>query len=217
MGSTIFLSYARQDIDQVRNVYKTLKDAGLEPWMDSPPPPYELDGLTPGIPWEDVVRQRLSEARVTLAFMSNVSVTKQGYVQKEFRLALSQCAMQAPGTASLIPVLLDDCTPPNYRVDTVSLHDLQWYPLHKQGLDMLVAHLRAITAPVPRAPNHSPEYLDLLMQVNDLRIDREWTIKQMDKLRDEKAATEAQYSNLMAKYAARLSDRYDDDKFRERF
>lgn len=70
------------------------------------------DRLTPGIPWEDVLRQQLREARLTLAFMSKISVAKEGCVQKKYRLALSACAMKASGTASLIPVLLDECTPP---------------------------------------------------------------------------------------------------------
>jgi hypothetical protein len=187
-----------------------LREAGLEPWMDLPPVPYQLEGLTPGIPWEDVLRKQLREARLTLAFMSKISVAKEGYVQKEYRLALSACAMKASGTSALIPVLLDECTPPDYRVDTVSLHDLHWYKLYEQGLDNLVLHLRAIITPGQASTAPSADYLSLIAEVNELRMDREWQIKQMDKLRNERHESEANYSRLFAEMEVDREQRYLD-------
>jgi hypothetical protein len=45
----IFLSYAREDKERVDQVYMKLKQAGLDPWMDSPPAPYKNEGIPPGI------------------------------------------------------------------------------------------------------------------------------------------------------------------------
>lgn len=214
MGSTVFLSYARQDTDRVRHVYKSMKEAGLEPWMDAPPPPYQLEGLTPGMAWEDVLRKQLREARVTLVCMSKVSVAKEGYVQKEYRLALSACAMKASGTASLIPVLLDDCTPPDYRVDTISLHDLHWYKLYEQGIENLVLHLRAIITPDQASTVPTADYMSLIAEVNHLRMECDWQIAQVDKLRNEIAQEASKYNNLLAKHESAQEERYLDESKR---
>jgi len=144
---TIFLSYAREDKDSVRGVYASLKKAGLNPWMDDPPTPWELDGIAPGQDWDYCIRSKLKEASVILAFLSKRAIEKQGYVQREFRLALNLMMEMPPDSVSLIPVLLEDCAPPDLRVDTVSLRQFNWYRLYERGLDYLISYLRKITAP----------------------------------------------------------------------
>jgi hypothetical protein len=144
---TIFLSYAREDKDSVRGVYTSFKKAGLNPWMDDPPSPWELDGIAPGQDWDHCIRSTLKEASVILAFLSKRAIEKQGYVQREYRLALSLMMEKPPDSVSLIPVLLEDCAPPDLRVDTISLRQFNWYRLYEKGVDYLITYLRKITAP----------------------------------------------------------------------
>jgi hypothetical protein len=112
--------------------------------MDKPPRPWHREGIGPGQEWDPVIRSKLSDARVILALLSEASVAKRGYVQREFRLALQVAAERPANTIAVVPVLLEDCKPPELKVDTVSFQQLQWYELYRYGVEDLVQHLRAV-------------------------------------------------------------------------
>lgn len=139
----LFLCYAREDKQKVDPIYLDLREAGLRPWMDKPPKPHHLAGIAPGAEWETVIRQRIAEADFFIAFLSNASISKRGFVQKEFRLALRAANEVPAGENYFLPVLLEPCSPPDLGVDAVRLHDRQWYPLHEYGLDGLVSHIQS--------------------------------------------------------------------------
>ncbi len=152
--SFVFLSYAREDKTHIDTIYLALKEGGLNPWMDKPPPPYQLCGIPPGIDWESEIRRRLQAASLILAFLSSKSVAKEGFIHKEFRLALSYLSQKPQDRIYLIPVLLEPCQPPTYKVDTISLDQLQWYPLYEQGLEPLLEYLRKLSHPsIPDTSN----------------------------------------------------------------
>ena len=155
----IFLSYARPDKPQVDQIYVQLKQAGLNPWMDKPPVPYHQEGIPPGGIWETLVRDKLREAFRVLAFLSSTSVDRQGFVQKEYRLALSYMAERPVSQKWLIPVLLDECHPPSLRVDTFSFDQLNWYQLHKDGMAHLIEYLKAV---IPSGDQVTAEHLALI-------------------------------------------------------
>jgi hypothetical protein len=77
----IFLSYAREDEAQVRDVYYRLLDAGFDVWMDK-------INLLPGQRWQQEIPQAIRHSDFILIFFSKRSVARRGYIQREFRLAL---------------------------------------------------------------------------------------------------------------------------------
>ena len=77
----IFLSYAREDEEQVLEIYQRLKAEGFKPWMD------QAD-LLPGQDWDKAIQNTLRASDLVIVFLSAASVSKRGYVQKEFKLAL---------------------------------------------------------------------------------------------------------------------------------
>ena len=143
----VFLSYAREDKEQVDDLYRQLKAARLNPWMDKPPEPFRSEGIPIGAQWEPYVREKLREASRVLAFLSNASVAKTGFVQKEYRIALGLVAERPASQGWLIPVLLDDCRPPAHRVDEVSLDQLNCYDLRRDGLQHLIDYLKEALPP----------------------------------------------------------------------
>jgi hypothetical protein len=161
--SQIFLSYAREDKPRIDEIYVALKKAGLNPWMDEPPRPYHVEGLQPGQMWDEEIRKRIREARITLAFFSKRSVEKEGYIQREYRLALDRNAQQPQHQPSLIPVLLDSCAPPSLRVDTVSYHQLHWYKLYEATVEDLVALLSKVIADSGKADVVGSEYVGQIL------------------------------------------------------
>jgi hypothetical protein len=145
----VFLSYAKGDEAAVHRVYRELRYAGLQPWMDKPPGPWSLEGIGPGEDWDAAVRQRLAEAELLLIFLSKASIAKHGYVQREYRMALDLAATKPAGSVFLIPILLEDCEPPDLRVGQISLHQFQWYRLFEVGVSPLLRYI-AGTLPASR-------------------------------------------------------------------
>jgi hypothetical protein len=78
---TVFVSYAREDQTQAREIYVHLVKAGFSAWIDKT----ELVG---GENWEVKIRDTISSSRVFLACLSSPSVSKRGYVQAERKQAL---------------------------------------------------------------------------------------------------------------------------------
>lgn len=142
MKYDVFLSYASEDRRRIQQLYRRLRQSGLSCWMDKPPRPWQQEGISPGEDWDSVIRRRLSDARVILAILSHSSVTKRGYIQKEFRLALQVAAEYPPNAIAVIPVLIEECQPPELKVDTISFQKLQWYELFKYGVQDLIQILR---------------------------------------------------------------------------
>lgn len=102
----IFLCHASEDKGKVVDVYRKLKAAGYNPWLDK-------EDLLPGQFWDEEIPRAIKASGFMLIFLSTTSVTKRGYVQKEFVLALETLDEIPAGQIFLIPVRLDDCQIPD--------------------------------------------------------------------------------------------------------
>ena len=130
----IFLGHASEDKPRVRELYDQLTSRGFSPWLDA------VD-LMPGQNWRIEIPNAIKSAGVFLACLSQQSVAKQSYVQREFRYALSAYADRPPGSIFLIPVRLDDCAVPDLRLPELELdlRDLHWVDLFEpNGFERLV-------------------------------------------------------------------------------
>ncbi len=78
----VFISYAREDIETARKLYHDLKRAGITPWMDK-------EDILIGENWKIAIRQAIKESSYFIALLSSNSLSKQGYVQKELKMALN--------------------------------------------------------------------------------------------------------------------------------
>lgn len=115
---TIFLAHAKEDKPYVIALYDELKAKGFEPWLDK----HDLD---PGDKWHDVIMEAIKKSRFFLACISNNSVAKDGYINRELNTALHELEQKNPGTTYFIPALIDDVELPNISVNTVNLKDYQ--------------------------------------------------------------------------------------------
>ena len=133
----IFLAHASEDKKEVRKLYELLLQRGYHPWLD------EKD-LMPGQNWRTEIPKAIKNSDFVILCLSNTSVQKQGYLQREFRLALDKYAEKTPGTIFLIPLKFNDCQVPDLQLPDVgvNLRDLQWVNYwESDGLERL---LRAI-------------------------------------------------------------------------
>ena len=141
----IFLAHASEDKEQVRDLYAQLAGRGFKPWLD------EID-LLPGQNWQVEIARSIRESDIFVACLSQASVRKQGYVQREFRSALATYAEKPPGSIYLIPLKLDECEIPDHQFPRlgIGLRDIQWLDYWKpDGFARLVA---AIEAGQPSGP-----------------------------------------------------------------
>lgn len=126
----VFLSYAREDSTKVRDLYSRLKGDGIQPWLD------EID-LKPGDEWGERIPFAVRESDIVLVCLSQHSIRKNGYLQKEIRIALDTADEKAEGIRYLIPVKLDDGPVPN------RLARWQWVNLFEDsGYQRLVEALK---------------------------------------------------------------------------
>ena len=130
----IFLAHANEDKAEVIKLYDRLQQQGYKPWLDK-------KDLLGGQSWRAEIPRVIKSSQVFIACLSNQSVAKQGYVQREFRMALQEMANKPPGQIYLIPVRLDDCEIPELRQEEygINLRDLHWVDLFEpDGFDQLV-------------------------------------------------------------------------------
>ncbi|SHN66296.1 SIR2-like domain-containing protein [Geodermatophilus obscurus] len=116
----VFLCHSSGDKEQVRDLYHRLTQDGVPCWFDE-------EDLLPGQDWEREITKALADCRYVLACLSNASLTKAGYVQKELKRALDLADEQPEGSIFLIPVRLETCEVPD------RLKRLQWADLFLPG------------------------------------------------------------------------------------
>lgn len=136
----IFISYASGDRAQARELYAYLAEQGTDPWLDT-------EDLLPGQDWKMEISKALDETDLILLCLSKKSVSKEGYVQKEMRLALDRALEIPPGEIFLIPARFEEVDLP------YNLRDYQWVDLYTEsGMKRLLKSLGLRAAKIGAAP-----------------------------------------------------------------
>lgn len=116
-----FLSYAKEDREQVRSIMDDLHDYGVLTWFD------EKD-LLPGDDWEEKILEAIEKSDYFFLFLSSKSLNRSGYKNKELKYALEQADLRPlTNKKFIIPILLDDCEPPR------ELRSIQWIKVTEDG------------------------------------------------------------------------------------
>ncbi len=102
----IFICHAKEDIEAVRKLYENLKQAGFNPWLD------EVD-ILPGQNWDYEIRQTMKQTDFALICLSQTSVCKRGYLNKEIKWVLDRQDKMLEDDIFLIPVKLEECDLPD--------------------------------------------------------------------------------------------------------
>jgi len=128
----VFLSYARDDLDSARRIFQELTRAGVRVWFDK-------ESLLPGQNWSGAVRKGIRGSRFFLALLSEKSVSKAGYVQKEIKMALEMLDEFPESSIFLIPVRLNVCDPTHGRINEIQWVDM--FPVWHIGLARILKTL----------------------------------------------------------------------------
>lgn len=117
----IFLCYAEPDRERVFSLYDSLVAAGFAPWMDK----RHIQG---GERWEVAIRRAIRASDFFIVCLSNKSVNRRGFMQREIRIALEFWNEQLEDDIYMIPARLEDCIITNEK-----LRELQWVDLFNPG------------------------------------------------------------------------------------
>jgi hypothetical protein len=118
----IFISYAREDSKEARGLYQRLKDAGYGPWMD------KVD-LFAGLGWQLQIERAIRSADFFVLCLSNNSVKKRGFVQREIRAALDLWQEKLEDDIYLIPVMLESL---DHREVPDEIRKIHWVELYEE-------------------------------------------------------------------------------------
>lgn len=130
VGIRIFLSYARADKEAVGELYRKLREAGFDPWMD-------VENILPGESWEVGIKKAIRSSDFFLACLSPRSVNRRGVLQKEIKRALDRLEEMIESDIYLIPARLEDSAIPD------ELSHLQCVDLFKpEAWDKLLQAIR---------------------------------------------------------------------------
>lgn len=118
MSFKVFISYAKEDREQALKYYELFSNEGVTPWLD-------VKNILPGQNWEAEIDKGLREANVVVLLLSNNSVNKRGFVQREANESIARLAYKKPTDIYVIPLILDDCTAPDYISGKVQYLDMR--------------------------------------------------------------------------------------------
>jgi hypothetical protein len=125
----VFLCHASENKPVVKDLYDDLVAVGYDPWLDT-------QVLLPGMDWDLEIKKGLRDSDAVIVCLSSISVAKEGYIQKELRLAQDIQDEKPRGTIFLIPLRLDECETP------FDLQDIQWGDYTtSDGIDKLIQAL----------------------------------------------------------------------------
>ncbi|HKY28208.1 MAG TPA: DnaJ C-terminal domain-containing protein [Pyrinomonadaceae bacterium] len=126
----VFLCHSSGDKPAVRKIYHRLLADGVSAWLDE-------ENLLPGQRWEQEIPKAVRDSDVVIVCLSQSSINKKGYLQKEIRYALDVADEQPEGTIFLIPLKLEECDIPEH------LRRWQWVNFFEdRGYDRLMMALR---------------------------------------------------------------------------
>lgn len=112
----VFLSYAKEDIEPVHEIYQRLRAEGwIDPWQDKP-------NLLPGEHWTAAIKKAIDLADAVVVFLSENAINKEGFIHVEMNYAWDRSLHKPPGTIYRIPIRLDECEPE----DLYDLDSRQW-------------------------------------------------------------------------------------------
>ena len=99
------MCHASQDKPIVRELYKSLINDGTDAWLDE-------EKILPGQEWNLEIEKAVKTADAVIVCLSNTSISKEGYIQKELRAVIEMAKEKPKGTIFIIPLRLDECEVP---------------------------------------------------------------------------------------------------------
>jgi hypothetical protein len=143
----VFLCHASDDKPIVQGLYSRLLRNGVDVWLDK-------EKLLPGQNWQTEIRKAVRNSDIVIVCLSSHSVNKDGFVQKEIKIALDTADEKPEGAIFIIPARLENCVVPE------RISQFHWVDLFSNnGYELLLKSLRLRASDVGAIfePNLAPQ------------------------------------------------------------
>ena len=100
-----FVCHASENESTTKELVDRLKSDGFDPWLSK-------EQILPGMTWDLEIQKAMRSSDVVIVCFSKVSVEKEGYIQKEIKLATEIQKEKPEGTIFLVPIQLEECDIP---------------------------------------------------------------------------------------------------------
>ena len=162
----VFLSCSAHDLNAARAYYEKFRATGwIQPWL-------EEEDLLPGQDSRLEIEKAVRNADAVLVFLSSRSVSQEGQIQRQLKLALDVADEKPEGTVFVIPIRLDNCSLP-HRLGTWKPVDAFPTDQQERAYERVLASLRlraeSVTGQTPSAtpsPEPKPQPTPLAGNVN---------------------------------------------------
>jgi hypothetical protein len=102
--NSVFISYAREDLNAVREIKAGLEAAGITTWFD-------LDRLEAGDDYDRKIQRNIQRCSYFLPIVSAATQRRtEAYFRREWSYALDRSRNMADGAVFILPVTIDDTT-----------------------------------------------------------------------------------------------------------
>ena len=137
----VFISYVRENQDQVDRLCKDLESHGVNVWLDR-------NSIAPGSDWRDAIRNAIQEGHFFIASFSDEYTSKtKTYMNEELVLAIDELRKYI--RPWFIPVKLSKCDVPKLRISSdKTLEHLQYVELYKDW-HVGINEILSVIKPVP--------------------------------------------------------------------
>ncbi len=148
----VFLCHSSGDKALVRQLYEWLQRDGFDPWLD-------VKKLLPAQRWADVIEDAVRASDVVVVCLSQGSVSKEGFLQREIKFALQIADEKPDDTMYILPARLEPVElPRRFRdLQAADLYEADGYERLKQALAQRAAQIEAAS---PK-PSSGPRLLNL--------------------------------------------------------
>lgn len=126
----VFLCHSSHDKPTVRTLYNRLKACNVDPWFDE-------EILLPGQDFHLEIQRAVRTSDAVIICLSRGFLVKEGYGQKEIKLALDTALEKPQGTIYLIPLRLEACELPEYLGHLQAVNYFE-----ENGFEKLITALR---------------------------------------------------------------------------
>lgn len=164
--SMVFLSYAREDQKDAKNIFEDLRKHGVNIWAD-------FDSLKPGSKWKTEIKKAIKESRYFLAVLSPNSVSKKGFVQKEMAMALDILDEFPEQDIYIIPIRLNECSPSHEKLKEI--HWVDMFPSWNDGMNKILSAVSPINQKL------DPIISDIEQPADDEEIDINYILSKENK------------------------------------
>jgi hypothetical protein len=139
----VFISYVRENQDQVDRLCQDLERHGVNVWLDR-------NNIKPGARWRAAIQEAIRNGNFFIACFSDEYTSKtKSYMNEELTLATEELRQYASDREWFIPVLLSECDVPARSIGAgETLLDINWVPLY-ENWEAGIQRILSVIKPIP--------------------------------------------------------------------